>query len=148
MSNNICLQQQKFNAIHNNNFITSNFHHHYQYITNSSALTSIHVHNNCPFHIRSPHASSPISYLFLSFQDDMILTGSSLRPDDPIKAFKKLQMDKDGSDFKWSYGAIKFHVRVETGVGGISLKPNLRELVRPPKYLQAVILISDGPAIN
>lgn len=41
---------------------------------------------------------------FLSFQDDMILTGSSLRPDDPIKAFKKLQMDKDGSDFKWSYG--------------------------------------------
>ncbi|WZZ71215.1 hypothetical protein YC2023_082585 [Brassica napus] len=56
-------QPTHFNAIHNNNFITSNFHHHYQYITNSSALTSIHVHNNCPFHIRSPHASSPIPYL-------------------------------------------------------------------------------------
>lgn len=40
---------------------------------------------------------------FLSFQDDMILTGSSLRPDGPIKAFKELQMDKDGSDFEWSY---------------------------------------------
>ncbi|KAF3594981.1 hypothetical protein DY000_02022574 [Brassica cretica] len=74
---------------------------------------------------------------FLSFQDDMILTGSSLRPDGPIKAFKKLQMDKDGSDFEWSYA-----------VGGISLKPNLRELVRPPEYLQAVMLISGGPAIN